>query len=140
MARVLIVNKFYYPKGGDCIATLSLEQVLKQKGHDVAIFSMQHTKNLQTEWNCYFPSEVKFAIGVDLLQVFLRPFGTKEVKDKFIALLENFKPDIVHLNNIHSQLSPVVAELAKKEVVKSFGHCMIINCFVRDMIACETIK
>lgn len=144
MARVLIVNKFYYPKGGDCIATLSLEQVLKQKGHDVAIFSMQHTKNLQTEWNCYFPSEVKFAIGVDLLQVFLRPFGTKEVKDKFIALLENFKPDIVHLNNIHSQLSPVVAELAKKRGCKVVWTlhdykllCPRYDCLRNDKIVCE---
>ena len=36
----------------------------------------------------------------------MRPFGSNEVKKKFIALLNNFKPDVVHLNNIHSQLSP----------------------------------
>ena len=43
---------------------------------------------------------------------------TNEVKRKFTALLDDFCPDIVHLNNIHSQLSPVIAEIAHQKGIK----------------------
>lgn len=43
---------------------------------------------------------------------FTRPFGDEEIKRKFSQLLHDFKPDVVHLNNIHTQLSPVIAKLA----------------------------
>ena len=43
---------------------------------------------------------------------FTRPFGDGEVKSKFSQLLNDFKPDVVHLNNIQTQLSPLIAKLA----------------------------
>lgn len=47
-----------------------------------------------------------------MIEALMRPFGTREVQRKFNALLNDFHPDVVHLNNIHSQLSPVIAEMA----------------------------
>ena len=52
------------------------------------------------------------------LMAFTRPFGSAEVKTKFNRLLNDFKPDVVHLNNVHTQLSPVMAELAHKKGIK----------------------
>jgi hypothetical protein len=40
--KIILSNKFYYPRGGDCVYTLNLEQLLKQHGHEVAIFAMQY--------------------------------------------------------------------------------------------------
>jgi glycosyltransferase involved in cell wall biosynthesis len=136
--KILLVNKFYYPRGGDCIYTINLEQLLKRFGHEVAVFAMQYTENLPSEWSKYFPSEVKFSSGVGMIEAFRRPFGTREVRKKFNALLDDFQPDVVHLNNIHSQLSPVIAKIAHKKELKSFGHCTTTKCSVRDMIVCET--
>ena len=107
--KILLSNKFYYRRGGDCVCTINLEELLKRKGHEVAIFAMQYTDNIETPWSKYFPGEVKFKPGLGMLEALLRPFGTNEVKRKFTALLDDFCPDIVHLNNIHSQLSPVIA-------------------------------
>lgn len=118
MAKIVVANKFYYPKGGDCTATLALEQLLQQKGHDTAIFSMQHPENRPTPWNQYFPSEVKFSKGVGFYKMLMRPFGTREVIQNFNRLLRDFNPDIVHLNNIHSQLSPIIGELSKQKGCK----------------------
>lgn len=120
MARILVANKFYYPRGGDCIYTIDLVELLKSHGHDVAVFAMQHPNTLQTSWNKYFPEEVKFGMGVSFFKAVMRPFGTVDVIQKFNALLDDFKPDIVHLNNIHSQLSPVIAELAHGRGIKVF--------------------
>ena len=117
--KILLSNKFYYPRGGDCIYTMNLEQLLKKHGHEVAVFAMQYPENIQNEWEKYFPSEVKFSIGLSAVEAVRRPLGTKEVKKKFIALLDDFQPDVVHLNNIHSQLSPVIARIAYKRSIKT---------------------
>ena len=79
---------------------------------------MDYHRNIETPWKKYFPSEVKFHMGPKIIDSMLRPFGTKEVKDKYNAILDEFHPDVVHLNNIHSQLSPIVAELAHQRGIK----------------------
>jgi len=79
MARILVANKFYYPRGGDCIYTIDLVELLKSHGHDVAVFAMQHPNTLQTSWNKYFPKEVKFRMGVSFFKAVMRPFGTVDV-------------------------------------------------------------
>lgn len=104
--KVLLANKFYYRRGGDCIYVLNLEQMLKQHGHEVAVFAMDYPENLDSPWKKYWPK------NMSKLAAFSRPFGDREVRGKFSALLDDFKPDIVHLNNIHTQLSPVIAEIA----------------------------
>ncbi len=116
--KILLANKFYYRRGGDCVCTLNLEELLKAHGHEVAVFAMQHPDTLPTPWSKYFPSEVSFRPGPGMVEAFMRPFGTREVKRKFTALLDDFRPDIVHLNNIHSQLSPVIAELAHRRGIR----------------------
>ena len=116
--KILLVNKFYYRRGGDCIYMLNLEQLLKTHGHDVAVFAMDYPENIETEWKRYFPNEIKFTPGVGMLETFMRMFGLGEVKRKFNSLLNDFKPDVVHLNNIHTQLSPVIARLAYERGIK----------------------
>ncbi|MFR9542840.1 MAG: glycosyltransferase [Rikenellaceae bacterium] len=116
--RILLSNKFYYRRGGDCVCVINLEELLKSKGHEVAIFAMQHPENLSTPWSKYFPSEVKFQPSLGLIETFMRPFGTAEVKNKFTALLDDFRPDIVHLHNIHSQISPIIGEIAHNRGIR----------------------
>ena len=60
LMRILLANKFYYARGGDCICTINLEELLKKNGHEVAVFSMDFPENLSTPWSKYFPSEIKF--------------------------------------------------------------------------------
>jgi glycosyltransferase involved in cell wall biosynthesis len=116
--KILLVNKFYYPRGGDCVYTINLADFLQQHGHKVAVFAMQYPENLPTEWNKYFPSEIKFSAGLGAVEALLRPLGTREVRKKFNALLDDFQPDVLHLNNIHTQLSPIVAEIAHKRNIR----------------------
>lgn len=110
--RILLVNKFYYRRGGDCIYTLNLEQLLKRHGHDVAVFAMSYPENLPSKWSKYWPSNMRKQ------DAFTRPFGTREVKEKFGRLLDDFRPDVVHLNNIHTQLSPAVTEMAHEHGIR----------------------
>lgn len=110
--RILLANKFYYRRGGDCIYMINLEQLLKEHGHEVAVFAMDYPENLETPWSKYFPSTMS------KLKAFTRPFGDSETKACFERLIDDFKPDVVHLNNIHTQLSPVIAEVAHQKGIK----------------------
>ncbi|GHV29985.1 glycosyl transferase [Bacteroidia bacterium] len=118
--KILLVNKFYYHRGGADSYSINLERLLKQQGCEVAFFAMQHPQNLPSDYAKYFPSEVEYAAPhkKGFLKLFLRPLGSKEVKRKFTALVNDFKPDVVHLNNIHTQLSPIIAEIAYNKGIK----------------------
>lgn len=111
--KILLSNKFYYRRGGDCIYMLNLEQLLKSHGHQVAVFAMDYPENIETPWKQYFPQ------NMSKLMAFTRPFGSAEVKAKFNKLLDDFKPEIVHLNNIHTQLSPIIVEIAHQRKIKT---------------------
>lgn len=117
--KVLIVNKFYYRRGGDCIYTLNLEELLRRQGHEVAVFAMSYPENVESSWSVYWPKEVNFSGGVGAkVAAVKRTLGMGDVKSAFARLLKDFAPDVVHLNNIHSYLSPVVAQMARKAGAK----------------------
>lgn len=113
--RILIANKFYYPRGGDCIVAMNLERLLKEQGYDVAVFAMDYPENVDSGWNQYYVSQVDFTGSVgDKIKAACRLMGWGDIKSAFNKLLDDFKPDIVHLHNIHSYISPIVAKLAKQ--------------------------
>lgn len=120
MARILLVNKFYYFRGGDCTAVLTTEELLKKHGHEVAVFSMRYAENLPTSWQEYFPEEVSFSTAgiANKLKAIKRVFSDTEVIKKFHRLLSDFQPDVVHLHNIHSYLSPVIAQVAHRRGIR----------------------
>ncbi len=137
--KILLANKFYYRRGGDCIYMLNLEQLLRAHGHEVAVFAMDYPENLDTPWKKYFPQ------NMSKLMAFTRPFGSAEVKSKFKKLLEDFRPDVVHLNNVHTQLSPVMAELAQHRGIKVVWTlhdykllCPRYDCLKNGNTICET--
>lgn len=112
--RVLIVNKFYYARGGDCVCTLNLERLLKSKGWDVAVYAMKYPENFASEWQDYFAEEVSFGGGItNKLAAAKRLLGFGDIQESFKKILRDFRPDVVHLQNIHSYLSPIIAKLSK---------------------------
>lgn len=118
--KILIVNKFYYNRGGDCIAAIALEQLLKSHGHEVAFFAMNYANNFPSEWTGYFAPEVRFSATntIGKLKSVKRIFHSSDIKIQFTRLINDFQPDIIHLNNIHSYISPYVAEIAYKRGIK----------------------
>lgn len=115
--RILIAHKFYYLKGGADIHALIQQELLRSRGHKVAFFAMQHPDNKPTGDSLYFPSEIDYTKKNyrNFKEKIIRPLSSAEVKRKFLALLNDFKPDILHCHNIHSQLSPLIVEEAWKK-------------------------
>ena len=117
--RVLLVNKFYYARGGDCVVALNTEALLRENGVEAQVFAMTFPQNLPAHYQDRFASRVTFGGGLgNQWRGLKRTLGMGDVKDCFEAVLDDFKPDVVHLHNVHSYLSPVVGELAHKHGIR----------------------
>ncbi len=106
--RILLVNKFHYRKGGAETYYLTVGSELERMGHEVAYFSMRHPDNLPCKWDKYFVTQreynnVKnpFKAARDGMALIYSP----EAKRNFQALCEEFRPDVIHLNNVHRQIT-----------------------------------
>ncbi|MBQ7691843.1 MAG: glycosyltransferase [Muribaculaceae bacterium] len=109
--RILIVNKFWYPRGGDCVVAMATAGLLRRMGHDVAVFTMAHPQNIADPHILGKAPQVELA---DRWRYLRRMLGGMGVKPAFARVLDEFNPQVVHLHNVHSYLSPVVARLARE--------------------------
>ena len=115
--KILEINKFNYAKGGADRHFLDLVRLLRENGNEVAVFSMDHPQNENSVWKKYFVSTVgytgEFSIGQKIKGV-ARLFYSFEAKRKINELLDDFRPDIVHIHNIYHQISPSILPPIKK--------------------------
>lgn len=113
--KILMVNKFLYPRGGCETYMLNLAEELKTKGHEVEYFGMYDEKNTVGNSLGLYTTNMDFhSTGVAR---FLYPFKiiySTEAQRKLGRLLDSFKPDVVHMNNINFQLTPSVIYAVKK--------------------------
>ena len=117
--KILIVNKFLYPRGGDCIHALSVGRLLAEAGHKVRYYAMSYPDNLPCADEAYFAPAVSFSGGLGaLLRAAGRTLFGQGTDKSFIRLLHDFRPDVVHLHNIHSYLSPHLAQLARQQDIR----------------------
>lgn len=114
--KILLVNKFLYPRGGSESYMLYLGEYFKNMGHEVEYFGMYDENN--TVGN----SAGKYTQNMDFhstgLSRFLYPFKiifSTEAKRKIMQVIDDFKPDIVHMNNINFQLTPSIIYGVKKK-------------------------
>jgi len=119
--NVLLVNSFYYHRGGDCTYFFSLKDLLEKKGHKVIVFSMQHPQNFDSEYARYFVSHIDFAeeaqkktLGARL-KVLRRTVYSQEAKDKIEQLMSDEMPDVAHLQSIHHHITPSILYPLKKQ-------------------------
>lgn len=114
--KILMVNKFLYSRGGCENYMLYLAEHLKSLGHEVSYFGMYDEKNTVGNAAGKYTQNMDFhAKGIER---FLYPFKiiySFEAKKKLMQVIDDFKPDIIHMNNINFQLTPSVIYGAKKK-------------------------
>ena len=52
--KILLINKFFYVKGGAERVFFETARLLKEKGHELMFFSMAHPLNMPTPYSKYF--------------------------------------------------------------------------------------
>lgn len=139
--RILLVNKYFYRKGGAETYFFALAEGLRALGHEVAFFSMQHPNNESSYWSKYFVSEKDYVGDISAfkkVQEASTLIYSFEARRKFEALLEEFKPDVIHMNNVHRQLTLSILDapyLKKHHVpVVYTAHDYILLCPAYTMV------
>lgn len=113
--KILMVNKFHYLKGGSEKYYFDLANLLEENGHEVAFFSMENEKNIKTKNKEYFVEEIDLNSN-NKLKAFEVIYSQKN-KKKMEEALDDFKPDVVHLNNFQRQLSVSIIKPIKKRKI-----------------------
>jgi glycosyltransferase involved in cell wall biosynthesis len=97
--KILLINKFIDSLGGDSVYTQSLKELLDLSGHQTEIYGF---KISSIDKNFFLKNP-------------FNPIYPLNIKNKIIKKIELFSPDIIHVNNIHSYLSPIVLEVAQNK-------------------------
>ena len=123
-----MVNKFLHPNGGSETYIFKLGAYLQSQGHEVQYFGMEHEgRSVGNRVNAY-TSNMDFHGGSKLSKLLypIKTIYSAEARKKIRLVLDDFQPDVCHLNNFNYQLTPsIILEIRKWE--KQSGHkCKII--------------
>ncbi len=114
--KILLINKFLYPKGGDAVSTLNTGKILEQRGHKVSFWGMAHPQNPRYPYQSLFVPQIdyeksgglvaKISTSANILYSF-------RAKKNLTELLNELNPDVVHLHNFAHQISPSILDTIK---------------------------
>ncbi|MEZ8606626.1 glycosyltransferase family 4 protein [Vibrio sp. 10N.222.54.A1] len=144
--KVLVVNKFFFLKGGAETVFFQEREMLMDRGFSVIDFSMAHNDNLVSDYSASFVNNVDYHANATLLSALktaMRFVHNIEACEKLSELIATEQPDIVHFHNIYHQLTPSIIKVAKQAGCKTVltAHDTKIACpsytMYRDGHTCE---
>ena len=114
--KVLLINKFLYPNGGSETYIFKLGDYLKSQGDEVQYFGMEHKGRCVGNRVNAYTSDMDFHGGSKLAKLSypIKTIYSKEARVQLRRVLDDFQPDVCHLNNFNYQLTPsIILEIVK---------------------------
>lgn len=114
--KVLLINKFLYPNGGSETYIFKLGDYLKSQGDEVQYFGMEHKGRCVGNRVNAYTSDMDFHGGSKLAKLSypIKTIYSKEARVRLRRVLDDFQPDVCHLNNFNYQLTPsIILEIVK---------------------------
>ncbi len=110
--RILLVNKFYDLRGGTERVLFDLEEALREDGHETAVFATREDRNRESPWREYFAEgrDYENPSPLDRLGHAFATIYDWQARKSFSRILDDFRPEVVHLHNIYHQLSPSILD------------------------------
>lgn len=126
--KILMINKFLYSNGGSETYIFKLGEYLIKKEHEVQYFGMEHEGRCVGNRVNAYTSDMDFHGGSKLAKLTypLKTIYSSEARTQLRKVLDDFQPDVCHLNNFNYQLTPsMILEIVKwrKQVGK---QCKIV--------------
>lgn len=121
--KLLLVNTFLFPRGGDSTYTAALAELLRSRGHEVSFFGMKHPKNPPLPGEAHFVDTIDFVAAnarktpASAARVAWRSIYSLHARRRIAAALDAWRPDVAHLQNIHAHITPsILDELAARRI------------------------
>ena len=117
VVRILVVNSVYFRRGGDAGHFFDHVTELERRGHEVAVYCMEHPQNLPSVWSGYWAPHVEYRGDLtvrDRLKAAWRSIYSAEAERRIRWLLEDFRPDVVHFHSVHHHLTLGVVSVCSR--------------------------
>lgn len=118
--RILYCNKYNYPFSGTEIYLFEAMELMRSKGHEVALFSMADARGQPTPYDHNLVPHIDFKQPRGWLHksgLAARAIYSSQARRRMGAMIEEFRPDVAHVRNIYHHLSPsILWELKAKKV------------------------
>ncbi len=128
--KILMVNKFLYPNGGSETYIFKLGECLISQGHEVQYFGMEHEGRCVGNAVNAYTTDMDFHGGSKFSKITypIKTIYSAEARKKIRLVLDDFQPDVVHLNNFTYQLTPsVILEVVKWRKERGRQCCIIFT-------------
>lgn len=149
MPKLLSINTYNYRRGGSDVVFFEHDAMFREQGWETAVMTMHHQKNEASPWSEYFVDELEFGHSYGLAQkvgMASKVIYSFEARRKLEKLLQQFRPDVVHVHCIYHHISPSVLSLLKdyKIPVVMTAHDLKLCCPAYKMLnrfgICEECK
>jgi glycosyltransferase involved in cell wall biosynthesis len=147
--RILYCNKYNYPFSGTEVYLFELMELMRSRGHEVALFSMADPRGKATDYDHNFVPHIEFnqrAGVMEKIELAAHAVYSQEARRRMRDMIEDFQPDVAHVRNIYHHLSPSILWELKAQRVPVVYHindfkllCPAYN-LVRQGEACEECR
>lgn len=142
--RLLNVHRYRFRKGGAEAVFLDHAELFAGRGWTCAEFCMAHPENPPSPWEAYFPAAFEPKGGIGGLLEVPRFVWSRDAQRQMARLLDDFRPDIVHIHGLYHQLTPsVLGPIAERRIPVVFTlHdfrllCPAYTLFTPELGLCE---
>jgi glycosyltransferase involved in cell wall biosynthesis len=114
-----MVNTYHYRRGGADVHAIDLAEELRRAGHDVRFFAMHHPENLASPDSEYWVPEIDYPTmnasktPANAARVLSRAIYSVPARRAIARMLDDWRPDVAHLHNIHVHLTPSIVDELK---------------------------
>jgi glycosyltransferase involved in cell wall biosynthesis len=118
--KILMIDKYFFIKGGAERYLFEISSILKKKGHKVIPFSMKHENNFNSSFEEFFVDNIDYEMSsikekiINSFRIPCRMIYSFQAKERLERLIKLIKPDIAHLHMIDHQISPSILHVLKK--------------------------
>ncbi|OUS01648.1 hypothetical protein A9Q86_07720 [Flavobacteriales bacterium 33_180_T64] len=149
--KVLQINKFLKVVGGAETYMFQLSKSLQDLGIEVKFWGMEDSENIVNDFQGLEAENIDFQ-NQDLfnkLGSIVETIYSKKNRNKIAKVLDDYKPDIVHIHNYNFQLTPSILPEIKKRGIKVVQtiHDSQMVCpyhrlynFQRDQVCTKCVK
>jgi glycosyltransferase involved in cell wall biosynthesis len=147
--RILFCNKYNYAFSGTEVYLFEAMELMRSRGHEVALFSMADPRGSPTPYDHHFMPHADFKEGGGWFRRFElagRAIYSCEARRRIRAMIAEFRPEVAHVRNIYHHLSPSILWELKAQKIPVVYHlndfkvlCPSYNLVLRGE-ACEACR
>jgi len=114
--KVVMVNNYFYLRGGCERVMFNDMQALEAEGIEVIPFSATDEANVETPYSSFFSpgADIRATSTLKRIGAAADAIHCQRSTEDFAKLLDETKPDIVHCHNVYGRLSTAILPVARK--------------------------